>query len=135
MREAPESDGRFFKVPKVIEKHCEKVKSEKMNGTLLEKPKTLAELRAGVESGRTKATGLAESYYVRIAEVNPRLNAYLSLSKERAMEQAGRIDAMAAKGDPLPPLAGVPCAIKDVMVMKGARATPLSKIFEGYLPP
>ncbi len=106
-----------------------------MNGTLLEKPKTLAELRAGVESGRTKATGLAESYYVRIAEVNPRLNAYLSLSKERAMEQAGRIDAMAAKGDPLPPLAGIPCAIKDVMVMKGAPATAGSKILEGYLPP
>ena len=111
------------------------MKSEKVNGTLLEKPKTLAELRAGVESGRTKATGLAESYYVRIAEVNPRLNAYLSLSKERAMEQAGRIDAMAAKGDPLPPLAGIPCAIKDVMVMKGAPATAGSKILEGYLPP
>ena len=51
------------------------------------------------------------------------------------MEQAGRIDAMAAKGDPLPPLAGVPIGIKDVMVMKGAPATAGSKILEGYHPP
>ncbi len=104
-------------------------------GTLLEKPKTLAELRAGIESGRTKATDLAESYFARIAEVNPRLNAYLSLAKERAMEQAGRVDGMAARGDTLPPLAGVPCGIKDVMVMKGAPATAGSKILEGYRPP
>ncbi len=106
-----------------------------MNGTLVDKPKTFKDLRAGIESGSAKAGDLAESYFARIAEGNPRLNAYLSLSKERAMEQAGRIDAMAAKGDPLPPLAGVPCAIKDVMVMKGAPATAGSRILEGYHPP
>jgi aspartyl-tRNA(Asn)/glutamyl-tRNA(Gln) amidotransferase subunit A len=104
-------------------------------GTLVEKPGTLAELRAGVESGQTKAADLAESYYARIAEVNPRLNAYLSLSKERALEQAARVDALAAKGDPLPPLAGVPVGIKDVLMMKGAPATAGSKILEGYRPP
>ncbi|MGH7736216.1 MAG: amidase, partial [Gemmatimonadales bacterium] len=102
---------------------------------MVEKPKTFAELRAGIESGATKATDLAESYYARIAEVNPRLNAYLSLARERAMEQAARVDAMAAKGDPLPVLAGIPCGIKDVMVMKGSPATAGSKILEGYHPP
>jgi aspartyl-tRNA(Asn)/glutamyl-tRNA(Gln) amidotransferase subunit A len=104
-------------------------------GTLVETPKTLKELRAGIEAGRTKATELAESYYARIAAVNPRLNAYLSLSRERALEQAGRIDAMAAKGGPLPALAGIPCGIKDVLMMKGAPATAGSKILEGYQPP
>jgi aspartyl-tRNA(Asn)/glutamyl-tRNA(Gln) amidotransferase subunit A len=111
------------------------VKNEKVNERLLEKPKTLAELRAGIESGQTKATDLAESYFARIAALNPRLNAYLSLAKERAMEQAGRVDAIAAKGDPLPPLAGVPCGIKDVLVMKGAPATAGSRILQGYHPP
>ena len=104
-------------------------------GTLLEKPKTLAELRTGIESGRLMAADLAESYYARIAEVNPRLNAYLSLSRERALQQAGRIDAMARRGDPLPALAGIPCGIKDVLMMKGAPATAGSKILEGYQPP
>ena len=51
--------------------------------------------------------------------VNPRLNVYLSLTKERALEQAARVDALAAKGDPLPPLAGIPVGIKDVLVMQG----------------
>jgi aspartyl-tRNA(Asn)/glutamyl-tRNA(Gln) amidotransferase subunit A len=78
---------------------------------------------------------LAASYYERIAEVNPRLNAYLSLTKERAMAQAARVDEAAAKGEPLPPLAGIPVGIKDVLVMKGAAATAGSKILEGYRPP
>jgi aspartyl-tRNA(Asn)/glutamyl-tRNA(Gln) amidotransferase subunit A len=101
----------------------------------VEKPKTLAELRADLVSGRTKAADLAAAYYDRIASVNPRLNVYLSLTKERALEQAARIDALAAKGDPLPVLAGVPVGIKDVLVMKGAPATAGSKILEGYCPP
>jgi len=103
--------------------------------SLVERPKTLAELRAGIESGSVKAVALAERYYERIAEVNPRLNVYLSLAKERALEQAGRVDRAAAKGDALGPLAGIPVGIKDVLVMKGAPATAGSRILEGYKPP
>jgi len=103
--------------------------------TYVEKPKTLAFLRAEIASGRTKAADLAAGYYDRIAQINPRLNVYLSLTKDRALEQAARMDALAAKGDPLPPLAGIPVGIKDVLVMKGAPATAGSKILEGYRPP
>ena len=103
--------------------------------TYVQKPKTLAELRAAIASGSTKATDLADRYYDRIEAVNPRLNVYLSLTKERAMAQAAKIDALAAKGDPLPPLAGIPVGIKDVLVMKGAPATAGSKILQGYRPP
>ena len=101
----------------------------------VEKPKSLAELRADLTSGRTKAADLASHYYDRIAQVNPRLNVYLSLTRERALAQAERIDALAAKGDPLPALAGVPVGIKDVLVMQGAPATAGSKILKGYRPP
>jgi aspartyl-tRNA(Asn)/glutamyl-tRNA(Gln) amidotransferase subunit A len=101
----------------------------------VEHPKTLVELRAGIVAGTTKAADLAASYYDRIAQVNPRLNVYLSLTKERALAQAASIDDLAAKGDPLPPLAGIPVGIKDVLVMKGAPATAGSKILEGYRPP
>src|SRR3984957_2025407 len=51
------------------------------------------------------------------------------------MAQAARIDALAAKGDALPPLAGVPVGIKDVLVMRGTPATAGSLILKGYLPP
>jgi len=103
--------------------------------TYVEKPRTLAELRTAISAGSTKATDLAATYYDRIAAVNPRLNIYLSLTKERALKQAAHIDALAAKGDPLPPLAGIPVGIKDVLVMRGAPATAGSKILEGYRPP
>jgi aspartyl-tRNA(Asn)/glutamyl-tRNA(Gln) amidotransferase subunit A len=98
-------------------------------------PRTFAELKTEIAAGRTKAADLASSYYERIEKLNPRLNVYLSLTKDRAMEQAQRIDALAAKGDPLPPLAGIPVGIKDVLVTKGAPSTAGSKILMGYHPP
>jgi aspartyl-tRNA(Asn)/glutamyl-tRNA(Gln) amidotransferase subunit A len=107
----------------------------KTTETYVQKPKTLAELRTAIASGSTKATDLAVSYYDRIEAVNPRLNVYLSLTKARALAQAAKIDALAAKGDPLPLLAGIPVGIKDVLVMKGAPATAGSKILQGYQPP
>jgi aspartyl-tRNA(Asn)/glutamyl-tRNA(Gln) amidotransferase subunit A len=101
----------------------------------VQKPKTLAALRVEIAEGRTSAADLAAGYYQRIEKINPRLNVYLSLTKERALEQAARIDALASRGDPLPPLAGIPVGIKDVLVMKGAPATAASKILKGYRPP
>jgi aspartyl-tRNA(Asn)/glutamyl-tRNA(Gln) amidotransferase subunit A len=109
--------------------------SSEAKTNFVEQPKTLAELRAGIKSGTTKATALAASYYDRIEKKNPLLNAYLSLTKERALAQAARVDELAAKGNPLPPLAGIPVGIKDVLVMRGAPATAGSKILEGYRPP
>jgi aspartyl-tRNA(Asn)/glutamyl-tRNA(Gln) amidotransferase subunit A len=107
----------------------------KTTESYVEKPKTMAELRAEISGGTTKAADLAAGYYDRIAQINPRLNVYLSLTKERALAQAERIDTLAAKGDPLPPLAGIPVGIKDVLVMRGAPATAGSKILKGYHPP
>ncbi len=104
-------------------------------GNFVEKPRTIVALREEIAAGRAKAADLAASYYQRIEQINPQLNVYLSLSKERALEQAQRVDAMAAKGDPLPALAGIPVGIKDVLVMKGAPATAGSKILQGYHPP
>ena len=102
---------------------------------LVQKLGTLTELRDGIVAGRVKATDLASSYYDRIEKLNPRLNVYLSLTKERALEHAAKVDAAAAKGDPIGPLAGVPVGIKDVLVVRGAPATAGSKILEGYCPP
>ena len=103
--------------------------------SFVQKPRTLADLRAEVASGRTTAASLAAAYYDRIAQLNPRLNVYLSLTKERALAQAAQIDAAAAQGNPLGPLAGIPVGIKDVLVVQGAPATAGSKILAGYRPP
>jgi aspartyl-tRNA(Asn)/glutamyl-tRNA(Gln) amidotransferase subunit A len=102
---------------------------------LVEKPPTIATLREGIASGAILATELANEYYARIATHNSLLNVYLSLTKERALAQAARVDAAAAKGEPLGPLAGIPVGIKDVLVMQGAPSTAGSAILKGYEPP
>ena len=58
--------------------------------TFVEKPKAFSELRKGIVAGSVKSVDLAASYYERIEQANPRLNVYLSLTKERALEQAAR---------------------------------------------
>jgi aspartyl-tRNA(Asn)/glutamyl-tRNA(Gln) amidotransferase subunit A len=80
------------------------------------------------------ARELATEFYGRIERRNPELNAFLTLSPERAYAQADRIDASVARGEDLPPLAGVPMAIKDVISTRGVRTTCASKILENYVP-
>ena len=100
---------------------------------------TIQEVRAAIAGGTATATAVAEQHYARIAaEDGPggkNIHSFLALSKERALEQATKIDAMAAKGEALPALAGVPVGIKDVLAMQGSPATAGSKILEGYMPP
>jgi aspartyl-tRNA(Asn)/glutamyl-tRNA(Gln) amidotransferase subunit A len=96
---------------------------------------TIDAARSAVQERKTTALALAESYYGRIEKEDGRIGAYLTLCKERALEQADRIDRAAAAGNPLPPLAGVPVGIKDVMSTRGVRTTAGSKILANYVPP
>ena len=95
----------------------------------------VSEVQAAVRQAKPSATELAELCFAEIEAQNPTLNAFLALSRERALHAAGAIDRMAAEGRPLPPLAGVPIGIKDVLVMKGSPSTAGSRILEGYQPP
>ena len=96
---------------------------------------TIDRARGAVASGETTATAVAEQHYARIGSKDSQINSFLALSRERAMAQAAKIDEMVVKGENLPPLAGVPVGIKDVLVMHGAPATAGSLILKGYRPP
>jgi aspartyl-tRNA(Asn)/glutamyl-tRNA(Gln) amidotransferase subunit A len=96
---------------------------------------TIDKVRAAVAAGETTATGLAEAHYKQIEEKDGAIHSYLALSRERAFAQAEKIDQMAARGEVLPPLAGVPIGIKDVLTLQGVPATAGSLILKGYLPP
>jgi len=98
-------------------------------------PLTIDATRAAIQERRTTAFALAEEFYLRIEKQDPLIGAYLTLSKERALAKAAEIDALAAKGEQLPPLGGVPVAIKDVIVTRGVRTTAGSKILGNYIPP
>ena len=91
--------------------------------------------RNAVALGEMTATAMAELHFEKIASGDGEINSFLALSRERAMSQAAKIDGMAAKGETLPVLAGVPVGIKDVLAMQGAPATAGSLILKGYMAP
>lgn len=96
---------------------------------------TIDAARSAVQERKTTATALAEAYYAEIERNDPQIGAYLTLAKDRGFAKAADIDARVAKGEELPPLAGVPVGIKDVMVTAGLRTTAGSKILGNYIPP
>ncbi|HLV87091.1 MAG TPA: Asp-tRNA(Asn)/Glu-tRNA(Gln) amidotransferase subunit GatA [Candidatus Sulfotelmatobacter sp.] len=96
---------------------------------------TIDAARSAIAERKTTALALAEAHYARIKKEDGQVGAYLTLCRDRAIEQADRIDRAAAEGRPLPPLAGVPVAIKDVMSTRGVRTTAGSKILDKYVPP
>jgi aspartyl-tRNA(Asn)/glutamyl-tRNA(Gln) amidotransferase subunit A len=98
-------------------------------------PLTIDAARSAVQERRTTSVALVESFYARIQKEDAQIGAYLTLCKDRALEQAERMDRMVAEGKPLPPLGGVPVAIKDVMCTRGVRTTAGSKILGNFIPP
>ncbi len=96
---------------------------------------TIDAARSAVQERKTTAVAMAEAHYARIQKEDGQIGAFLTLSRERALPQAERMDRMAAEGKPLPLLGGVPVGIKDVLSTCGARTTAGSKILDKYVPP
>jgi aspartyl-tRNA(Asn)/glutamyl-tRNA(Gln) amidotransferase subunit A len=84
------------------------------------------------ELGARELTG---AYLARIAAIDPALGAFLAVDGERALARADQIDAAIARGDTVGPLAGVPLAIKDLVVTEGLATTAGSRILAGWIPP
>jgi len=95
---------------------------------------TIASVRQALSAKRISARELATEFLTRIEKRNPELNAFLALSPERALAQADRVDALVARKEPLPPLAGLPLAVKDVLSTRGVVTTCSSRILAGYRP-
>jgi aspartyl-tRNA(Asn)/glutamyl-tRNA(Gln) amidotransferase subunit A len=96
---------------------------------------TIDAARSAIQERKTTSMAMVESFYEKIEKEDGEIGAFLTLTRERAIEQADRIDRLAAEGKPLPPLGGVPVAIKDVMCTRGVRTTAGSKILGNFIAP
>jgi aspartyl-tRNA(Asn)/glutamyl-tRNA(Gln) amidotransferase subunit A len=94
----------------------------------------IGSLRELIASGKIKAVDVCRAARSRI-ELLPDLNAFITVTADAAISQAEAIDSIAARGEPLPPLAGTIIAIKDNMVLRGVRSTAGSRILRNYRPP
>ncbi|MCZ6514348.1 MAG: Asp-tRNA(Asn)/Glu-tRNA(Gln) amidotransferase subunit GatA [Acidobacteria bacterium] len=85
--------------------------------------------------GKISAVELAEAHFEKIRRRDPEVRAYLTLGEDRALRQAKRVDEKIAAGEKLPPLAGVPMGVKDVIFTRDIRTTCASKMLEHFVPP
>ncbi|MBB5076925.1 Asp-tRNA(Asn)/Glu-tRNA(Gln) amidotransferase subunit GatA [Nonomuraea endophytica] len=97
--------------------------------------KTAAELGALIAAGETSSAEVAEAHLDRMAEVEPKVKAFLHVDREVTLAQARAVDARLAAGEKLGPLAGVPIAHKDIFSTHDMPTTAASKILEGWRPP
>jgi len=82
-----------------------------------------------------KAVELLDSLYSHIEKENDEIGAFNSLTKEIAYETSKTVDEKVEKGETLPPLAGVPLALKDNINLKNSKTTASSKILENFVSP
>ncbi|UBU11968.1 Asp-tRNA(Asn)/Glu-tRNA(Gln) amidotransferase subunit GatA [Nonomuraea gerenzanensis] len=97
--------------------------------------KTAAELGSMIAAGEVSAVEVAEAHLDRMAEVEPKVQAFLHVDREVTLDQARAVDARLRAGEKLGPLAGVPIAHKDIFTTRDMPTTAASKILEGWRPP
>ena len=101
---------------------------------------SLGELLADLRAGDLSSREITQAYLDQIDRLNPALHAFLTLTPEAALSQADEADQRintwrSDPGEDLPPLTGVPLAVKDVLCVKDIRCTCGSRILENFVPP
>jgi len=95
----------------------------------------IKELHEKLMNGEITSVKLTEKYFDNIEKKDKDIQAFLTLTKSLALEQAGAVDEKIKKGEEIDLLAGLPLAVKDNMCVKDVRTTAASKILDNYIAP
>ncbi len=95
---------------------------------------TMEQAGAALRSGQTTCVGLVQAALARVEELNPKLNAFITITGDQARARARELDIELAAGHDRGPLHGMPIAHKDLVCTKGIRTTSGSKLFADYVP-
>ena len=96
---------------------------------------TIKEAHRGLKKKEFSALELCQNYLDKIEKENKKIQAFLTISKDLAISQAKKVDEIISGGQEIPLLAGIPCVIKDNILVEGVRCTAGSKILENYIAP
>ncbi len=98
---------------------------------------TIKEAKEGLKNKDFTSVDLTNAVLERIEEVEGKINAFVTVTKEKALEQAGKADELRTQGNALQdqPLLGIPLSIKDNFCTEGVQTTASSKVLEGFIPP
>ena len=94
----------------------------------------ITELSAALAAKKVSSVELSRAFLERIGQLNPKLNAFITVDEERSLAQARRADERRARGDAMP-LTGIPLAFKDIYCTKGLRTTCGSRMLEDFISP
>lgn len=97
--------------------------------------KTAHELHLLLEKKEISSVELTRQHLNRIEQTDGKIKAFMTVTADKALEQARLADERRARGEKLGPLAGIPMALKDNMCTKGIKTTCSSKILHNFIPP
>ena len=103
--------------------------------TISDYPLTISEAHRLLQSRQLSSVELTRAALERIADVDPKVHALVTLTDDLALEQAQKADELFAKGEAHSPLTGIPVLIKDNICTKGIRTTCSSRMLENFVPP
>jgi len=96
---------------------------------------TIEKIHEGLKQKDFSAVEITKEYLRQIEKSDHEIGAFLFVARDSAMEEAKKIDKRISEKQDLPVLAGVPCAIKDIILVEGQKCTAASKILENYVAP
>lgn len=94
---------------------------------------TISDARRMLDAKEISSFELTKTCLERLEELEPKLNAFLAVVKEKAVRDAKKADDRMAKNDKTP-LLGIPFSLKDMYLTKGIRTTAASRVLENYIP-